>query len=106
MQDIFETPITYLKGVGPKKAEVLEKELGIKTFNDLLYYFPFRYIDKSKIYKVKEITTDSTYFQLKGKISNLKTVGEKRMRYITAVFSDDTGSIELVWFKGLRWIDQ
>ncbi len=104
MQDIFETPITYLKGVGPKKAEVLEKELGIKTFNDLLYYFPFRYIDKSKIYKVKEITTDSTYFQLKGKISNLKTVGEKRMRYITAVFSDDTGSIELVWFKGLRWI--
>ena len=104
MQDIFETPITYLKGVGPKKAEVLEKELGIKTFNDLLYYFPFRYIDKSRIYKVREINTDSTYFQLKGKISNMRTVGEKRMKYITAVFSDDTGSIELIWFKGLRWI--
>ena len=104
MQDIFETPITYLKGVGPKKAEVLKTELGIEVFNDLLHYFPFRYIDKSHIYKVKDVTTDTIYFQLKGKITNLIPVGQKRMKYITATFSDDTGHIGLVWFKGLRWI--
>lgn len=104
MQDIFETPITYLKGVGPKKAEVLKNELGIETFNDLLHYYPFRYIDKSRIYKVKDVTTDATYFQLKGKITNLTPVGQKRMKYITATFSDDTGHIGLVWFKGLRWV--
>lgn len=104
MQDIFETPITYLKGVGPKKAEVLKTELGIEVFNDLLHYFPFRYIDKSHIYKVKDVTTDTIYFQLKGKITNLIPVGQKRMKYIIATFSDDTGHIGLVWFKGLRWI--
>lgn len=104
MKDIFETPITYLKGVGPKKAEILKKELGIETFEDLLNYYPFRYVDKSKIYKVKDVTTDSTYFQLRGKISNLKSIGQKRVRYITATFQDETGKIELVWFKGLRWI--
>jgi len=104
MHDVFETPITYLKGVGPKKADVLKKELGIETFDDLLYYFPFRYIDKSRIVKTKDVNTDSVYFQLKGKITNMKSVGEKRMRFITATFTDETGSIELVWFKGLRWI--
>ncbi len=104
MQDIFETQIVYLKGVGPKKAEVLKKELNVVTFEDLLYCFPFRYIDKSRIYKVSEVTTDSTWFQLKGRISNLTPVGDKRVRYITAKFTDDTGSIGLVWFRGLTWI--
>jgi len=104
MRDIFDTPITYLKGVGPKKADVLKKELEIETFEDLLNYYPFRYVDKSKIYKVNDVTTDSTYFQLRGRISNLKTVGKKRIKYITATFQDDSGEIELVWFKGLRWI--
>lgn len=104
MNQILDTPITYLKGVGPKKAVVLEKELGIKTFADLLYHFPFRYVDKSKIYKVKDVTTDTTYFQLKGKISMLKTIGDKRTRYITAKFTDDSGSIDLVWFRGIKWI--
>lgn len=104
MNHILDTPITYLKGVGPKKAVVLEKELGVKTFRDLLYHFPFRYVDKSKIHKVKDITTDTTYFQLKGKISMLNTVGDKRTRYITAKFTDDTGSIDLVWFRGIKWI--
>lgn len=104
MKDIFETPINYLKGVGPKKAEILKKELGIETFEDLLNYYPFRYVDKSKIYKVKDVTTDSTYFQLRGKITHLKSIGENRVKYITAKFRDETGEIELVWFKGLRWI--
>ena len=106
MNHILETPITYLKGVGPKKATVLEKELGIKTFEDLLYHFPFRYVDKSKIYQVKDITTDTTYFQLKGKVSRLNSVGDKRTKYITAKFTDETGSIDLIWFRGLKWIKE
>ena len=101
---LLETNITYLKGVGPKRAEVLKKELNIGTYEDLLNYFPFRYVDKSRFYKVKDVITDTTYFQLKGKISNLTSVGDKRTKYITAVFTDDTGTIGLVWFKGLQWV--
>jgi ATP-dependent DNA helicase RecG len=104
MHDVFETPVVYLKGVGPRKAEILKKELNIVSFNDLLQCFPFRYIDKSKLYKVAEVTTDTTWFQLKGSISQLRPVGEKRMKYITASFTDDTGTIGLVWFRGLRWV--
>jgi len=106
MPDIFETNIMYLKGVGPKKAELLQKELGIETYGDMLNYFPFRYVDKSKIYKVSEVTTDTTYFQLKGKVSNLRMIGEKRVKYITAELTDETGTIELVWFKGLKWVKE
>jgi len=106
MKSILETPITYLKGVGPKKADVLQKEIGIKCFEDLLYYFPFRYVDKSKIYKVKDVNNDSAYFQLKGKISNLNSVGDKRTKYITAKFYDDSGSIDIVWFRGLKWVKE
>lgn len=104
VQSIFENNITYLKGVGPKKAEILKKELGIVVFDDLLNYFPFRYVDKSKIYKVTDVVSDSAYFQLVGQISNLEKVGDKRTRYITATFTDDSGSIGLVWFRGLQWV--
>ncbi len=106
MNHILDTPIKYLKGVGPKKATILEKEIGIKTFNDLLYYFPFRYVDKSRIFKVNDINSDSTYFQLKGKISNLNSIGDKRTKYISAKFTDETGSIDVVWFRGLKWIKE
>lgn len=104
MNQFFDTNITYLKGVGPKKAELLSKELGISTFFDLLNYFPFRYIDKSRVYKVKDINNDNTYFQLIGTVSNLVKVGDKRAKYITATFTDDTGSIELIWFRGIQWV--
>jgi ATP-dependent DNA helicase RecG len=104
MRDIFETEITYLKGVGPKRAELLKKELGIDNFEDLLNYFPFRYVDKSKIYKVTDVTNDSAYFQLRGKVSNLVAVGDRRTKYITADFTDESGTIGLVWFRGLTWI--
>jgi len=104
MHAIFDTSITYLKGVGPHKADLLAKELGIRTYRDLLVYFPFRYVDKSKIYKIKEVTTDATYFLLKGRITNLQAVGDKRTKCIKAQLVDDSGSIELLWFKGLRWI--
>tara|TARA_Y100000385_G_scaffold66076_1_gene65644 strand:+ start:2415 stop:4520 length:2106 start_codon:yes stop_codon:yes gene_type:complete len=104
MESILDSKITYLKGVGPKKADLLKKELGIYIFNDLITYFPFRYVDKSKIYKVSDIVTDNTYFQLVGTVSNLTKVGDKRARFVTATFSDDTGSIELIWFRGLQWV--
>ena len=104
VKDIFDTHINYLKGVGPKKAKLLVEELDIHTFNDLLNYFPFRYVDKSKFYKVKDITSDAVWFQLKGTITNITGVGDKRTRYITAKFQDETGSIDLVWFRGLKWI--
>ncbi len=74
--DILDTPIEFLKGVGPARAEVLKKELGIFTFNDLLHYFPFRYVDKSKFYKINEISSDALYVQLKGKIIHLQKVGK------------------------------
>jgi len=106
MNIILDTPITYLKGVGPNKAKVLEKELDVKTFGDLLNYFPFRYVDKSKIYKVKDIINDKSYFQLKGNVGMLTAVGGKRTRYITAKFTDDTGSIDLIWFRGLKWVKE
>ena len=104
MQRIFENNITYLKGVGPKKAEILRKELGIVVFDDLLNYFPFRYVDKSKIYKVTDVVSDNTYFQLVGHVTNMIKVGDKRARYITATFTDESGSIGLVWFRGLQWV--
>lgn len=104
MTDIFDTEVTYLKGVGPKRAEILFKELGVVNYADLLNYFPYRYIDKSRIYKVSEVTNDNTWFQLRGTVSKIEAVGAKRIMRISAQFSDDTGSIELVWFKGLSWI--
>lgn len=102
-RSILETPIEYLKGVGPKRAQLLNKELNISTFGDLLFYFPFRYVDKSRIHKVKEISGDQAYIQLKGNISNMQIIGSQRAKRLTATFSDDTGSVELVWFKGIRW---
>lgn len=100
----LDTSVEYLKGVGPKRAESLRSELGIYTYGDLLSYYPFRYIDKSRFYKVAEINSDSSYVQMKGKITRLKEVGEGRGKRITAWLRDDTGEMELIWFKGLRWI--
>jgi len=101
---LLDTKIEYLKGVGPKRAELLKKELSIFTFRDLLHYYPFRYIDKSKVYTIAEINSDETYIQLKGKITSLQTLGEKGTKRLVAIFQDETGSIELVWFRGLKWL--
>jgi len=101
----LDTSIEYLKGVGPKRAALLKSEINIHTFDDLLQYYPFRYIDKSKIHKVAEITPDQIYVQLKGHITNLHTAGKPRARRLTAILTDSTGSIELVWFKGFKWLE-
>ena len=77
---ILTTPIAYLKGVGPKRAEVLQSELNIKTFEDLLNYYPFRYVDKSKIYKINQINSNISYLQLAGKVTNIEEVGIKKQK--------------------------
>ena len=102
--NLLNTDIKYLKGVGPKRAEQFSKELNISTFNDLLNYFPFRYIDRSKFHSVAEINTDSTYYQLKGSLSRIEISGKGSGQRMSALFTDNTGSIKLVWFKGIQWI--
>ena len=94
----------YLPGVGPKKADVLGKEIHVFSWEDMLYHFPYKYIDRSKIFKIREIDGDMPYIQLKGKIRKYETVGEGRARRIIGQFFDETGSIDLVWFKGLKTI--
>ena len=101
---ILTTPIAYLKGVGPKRAEVLQSELNIKTFEDLINYYPFRYVDKSKIYKINQINSNISYLQLVGKVTNIEEVGIKKNKRLIANLKDDTGTIELIWFKGIKWI--
>jgi ATP-dependent DNA helicase RecG len=104
-REYLQTPVEFLKGVGPKRGELLKAELNVHTFGDLLTYYPFRYIDRSRIFKISEIEPDLAYVQLRGKISNIKIVGEKRARRMSAVFRDESGEIELVWFQGIKWIE-
>lgn len=104
MQDFLDTNITYLTGVGPKRAELFNKELGINTFRDLLYYFPFKYIDRTKFYKISELDPDLPSVQIKGFIRGYATEGHGSGKRLVADFNDGSGSIKLVWFKGIKWI--
>lgn len=103
-KDLLKTSIEFLKGVGPAKADALKTELGIFTFEDLLNTFPFRYIDRSKFYKVSEIQSAAAEVQIKGKITSFQEVGSPRKKRLVAKFEDASGSVELVWFKGAQWI--
>lgn len=102
--DFLLTPVEFLKGVGPARAELLKSELGIHYFDDLLHYFPFRYVDRSKFSKVTEVNSDQQFFQLKGRISQVQTIGEGRAKRLTAWLSDESGEIELIWFQGIKWV--
>ena len=104
MNDLASLNIKYLPGVGPKRAELLNKELEIFTYLDLLHYYPYKYIDRSKTSKISEIDGSMPYIQLRGRIVSYNTHGEGARRRLTALFSDGTGVIELVWFKGIRYI--
>lgn len=104
MLDLDKRSIMYLPGVGPKKAEILKKEVGIVSYSDLLSYYPYKYIDRSRFYKVVEIRGNMPYIQLKGRILSFETIGEARARRLVAKFSDGTGVIDLVWFKGLNYV--
>lgn len=102
---LLDTPIEFLKGVGPKRAEVLQKELGIFRFADLLYYFPFRYVDRTRFFKISEIQPDMPFVQVKGRIVKIETIqGKGRNQRLTAQFTDGENTMELIWFTGIRWI--
>lgn len=102
----LETPIAYLKGVGPARAELLQKELGIFRFADLLSHYPFRYVDRTQFYQIKDIQSDSQLIQLKGVIDRVQTIGEKRRKRLVARFTDESGAMELIWFQGIKWVQQ
>jgi ATP-dependent DNA helicase RecG len=103
MPEFLDQDIKFLPGVGPKKAELLNKELNIKTFRDLLYYYPFKYIDRTKFYKIAEIHAQMPYIQIKGVIRSFETAGTGNKERLTGRFYDDSGSVELVWFRSIKW---
>ncbi|MBN4081621.1 ATP-dependent DNA helicase RecG [bacterium AH-315-C07] len=103
-ENILDTSIEYLKGVGPKKADLLKKELGIYHFRDLLGFYPFRYVDRTKFYKINEITEELPYIQIRGKLGAVQKIGANRAARLVASFHDETGKIDLIWFRGITWI--
>lgn len=103
VQHILDTPIEYLKGVGPSRAEMLRKEVGVNTFNDLLHYYPFRYVDRSKFYRISDIDSDSAWIQLRGKITSMQTLGTGRTSRLVLQFTDGSGQTELLFFQGIKW---
>ncbi|MBW9198693.1 ATP-dependent DNA helicase RecG [Bacteroidales bacterium SW299] len=105
MIDLSTRDIKFLQGVGPQRAAVLNKELGICSFKDLLYYFPYKYVDRSRLYLIREIDGNMPYIQLRGRILSFETFGEGRQRRLVGHFTDGTGVIDLVWFQGLKYIE-
>lgn len=104
MADFSTVDIKFLSGVGPKRAEILKKEAGISTYEDLLYYFPYKYIDRSHTYKISEIDGNMPYIQIEGYITDFYEQGKGKGKRLCAGFSDGTGTIELVWFQGAKYI--
>ncbi|MCX6310445.1 MAG: ATP-dependent DNA helicase RecG [Bacteroidetes bacterium] len=102
--NFLETPIEYLKGVGPERAKLLKQEFDILSFGDLLRWYPYRYVDRTRFYKTTEISGDLPYVQLRGQILGLKTSGQGKSMRMTAQLVDANGSVELVWFAGLKWL--
>ncbi|MFK7901098.1 MAG: ATP-dependent DNA helicase RecG [Cyclobacteriaceae bacterium] len=104
MPSVLHNQLAYLKGVGPKKADLLKQELRITTYEDLLFHFPFRYEDKSKIYSINQLTGQEQHVQLLGKFIRSETIGEGRKKRLVAHFVDQTGEVEIIWFKGVDWV--
>jgi ATP-dependent DNA helicase RecG len=102
--NILSSPIEYLKGVGPQRAELLKKEVGIFSFKDLLEFFPYRHIDKTVITPISEIKPETEWVQVKGKLTSLEIIGDKRAKRLVGEITDGTGVLELVWFQGINWI--
>ena len=104
MNTNLQTPIDYLKGVGPNRADLLRKELGIHTYQDLINFFPNRYIDRTKYYKINQLQRNNADIQVVGKIIKFEEIAQKRGKRLVATFQDETGVMELVWFRGQKWI--
>ena len=105
MNSYLSQSIQYLPGVGPKRAALLEKELHIKTLSDLLYYFPYKHIDRTRFYSIREIRTDEpSYIQIRGRFTQVQQSGKPHKERIIATFCDATGSVPVIFFKGLKYI--
>lgn len=102
--NFLQTPIDYLKGVGPNRADLLRSELGIQTYQDLINLFPNRYIDRTQFYKINQLQRNNADVQVIGQIIDVQEVAQKRGKRLVARFQDDTGEMELVWFRGHKWI--
>ncbi len=106
MQQYLKQDIQFLPGVGPKRAELLREELHISTVEDLLTHYPYRYVDRSRFYKISEVTSDLPFIQIRGKVYGYASIGKGRGKRLVADFRDDSGRIQLVWFKGAKWIPE
>ncbi|MFC3854408.1 ATP-dependent DNA helicase RecG [Chitinophaga sp. GCM10012297] len=106
ISSILPNPIEYLKGVGPQRGELLRKEIGVHTFRDLLEYYPFRYVDRTKVEKIRQLSGMEEYVQIRGRIVHMEVVGDKRAKRLVATLQDETGRIDLVWFQGWQWMQK
>ena len=104
--DVFEKPIKFLKGIGPSRAKILDKELSIRTFRDLLFFFPYRYVDRSKFHLINDLNESNIDVQIKGKFLDTNIIQQKKGKRFSAIFSDGSSNIELIWFKGFKWIKE
>ncbi len=106
MQQYLQQDIQFLSGVGPKRADLLREELGIRTFEDLMTCYPFRYVDRSRFYKISEVTSDMPQIQIRGRIEGFASIGKGRGKRLVADFTDGSGHLQLVWFRGAKWIPE
>lgn len=106
LSNILSNPIEYLKGVGPQRADLLKKELNIFTFRDLLEHYPFRHVDRTKINLIRDIQPDTEFIQISGRLTSSGIMGERRAKRLVAELRDSSGTIELVWFQGINWIEK
>ena len=103
LSSVLQTPIEYLKGVGPQRADLLRKELNISTFDDLLNHFPFRYVDKTRVFPISAITPQMDTVQVRGRLIELEESGMQKARRLNGVLEDETGTLDLSWFQGIVW---
>jgi len=106
MSGILSQDIKFLAGVGPRKSLLLNQELKVFTVGDLIYYFPFKYVDRTKFYTIKEINSSLPYIQVKGRITGMEMVGTGRNQRLVAYLTDGTGLLELIWFQGIKFVKQ
>ncbi|HEY9117403.1 MAG TPA: ATP-dependent DNA helicase RecG, partial [Roseivirga sp.] len=104
MPAFFDTSIEFLKGVGPQKAALIGKEMGLFTYGDLIQHYPFRYEDRTQFHRIEDVHADMPFVQVKGRITKMETIGEGRKKRLVARFEDDSDALELVWFKGIQWV--
>lgn len=102
----LDSNIEFLKGVGPQRADTLKTELGIFTCRDLLFHFPFRYIDRTKFHRIKEVHNEGESVQLRGTLRRLETLGEGKAKRLVGTLRDETGIMEMVWFRSVQWLEK